>query len=58
MKPDELKFKNKRNVTSNMILKAGEYECFLGFDTEFNWLEQINKELEKKLKSKKINVDI
>ena len=58
MKPDELKFNNKRNVTSNMILKAGEYECFLGFDTEFNWLEQINKELEKKLKSKKINVDI
>ena len=55
---DKLKFDNKRNVTSNMIIKAGEYDCFLGFDTEFNWLDQVNNELEKKLKSKKINVSI
>lgn len=48
--PKKLKFNNK-SLTSNMILKAGEFNCFLGFDTDFEWLYEINSELENKFKS-------
>ena len=44
---NNLRFDNK-TITSNMIMKAAEYDCFLGFDTKFLWIDYINKELKEK----------
>ena len=56
---NELRFGNKK-ITENMWLKAASYSCFLGFDTNFTWIDRIDKLLENKFikKNKNINVNI
>jgi len=49
--PNKLKF-DKKKISVRMITRAGSYSCFLGFDTEFNWINRIDKIFEEKFKKK------
>jgi hypothetical protein len=48
---DELQF-GKKKVTLSMLDKAMEYSCYLGFDSEFNWINKIDKIIEDKFNKK------
>jgi len=45
MSIDQLRFDNKK-ITERMYLQAQKYNCFLGFDKSFQWIDEINKILE------------
>jgi hypothetical protein len=51
MSMDELKFNNKK-ITERMYLQAKKYNCFLGFDKSFQWIDNINKILEANFNNK------
>ena len=34
---------SKNPVTFKMLKKASKYKCYLGFDVEFNWLNELEE---------------
>jgi len=42
---EKLKFNKKNKLTTNMISIANKYKCYLGFDTNYQWIDQIEEKL-------------
>jgi hypothetical protein len=56
----KLKFENKNKLTTHMIKIANKYNCYLGFDSNYEWIDIIEKKLLEKFNknNKKINSEM
>tara|TARA_B110000971_G_C19968450_1_gene481391 strand:- start:325 stop:1371 length:1047 start_codon:yes stop_codon:yes gene_type:complete len=54
-KMDMIQLVNKfgKKISNNMLMNAINYDCFLGFDYKFEWIDDIDNQLEKMLNKKR-----
>lgn len=45
MSQSNLQFDNSYGVSDNMICTAKKFNCYLGFDTDFKWIDNIHDEI-------------